>query len=153
MGYLLPARGYFRVLESDDVVSLGSVSLPAAIELYSVRLLLYKHGTAGGSERFRLKLYRDSGRTDLAYTSAYTDLTDVEDLGTKWFGWVSILFDREHVPASTTFYPSLEAENYTRNGDTYYLAFSLDWPNPQYGTTNTTRRNIAMQIYGYEAIT
>lgn len=153
MGYLLPARGYFRVLENDEVVSLASVSLPASIELYSVRLLLYKHGTAGGSERFRLLIYRDSARTDLAYTSEYLNLTDIDGLGAKWFGWVSFLFDREHVPASTTFYPSLEAENYTRNGDTYYLSFSLDWPNPQYGTDNTTRRNLAMQIYGYEVIT
>lgn len=153
MGYLLPARGYFRVLETNDTVNLGSMSLPSAIELYAIRILLYKHGTSGGSERFRLKLYRDSGRTDLAYTSAYSDLADVTDLGAKWFGWVSILFDREHVPASTTFYPTLEVENYTRNADTYYLSCSLDWPNPQYGTDNTTRRNLALQMYGYEVIT
>lgn len=153
MGFVLPHRGYFRVIGDGEVVSLASISLPSAIELYSIRLLLYKHGTEGGSERFRLKIYRDSARSDLAYTSEYMNLSDIDGLGAKWFGWVSFLFGREHVPASTALYPSLEVENYTSNGDTYYLSFSLDWPNPQYGTNETTRRNLAMQIYGYEVIT
>jgi hypothetical protein len=153
MGYLLPARAYFRALETNETVSLGSVSLPSAIEIHAIRVLIYKQGTAGGTERWRIKAYRDATKTDLAYTSAYTNLTDITDLGTNWYGWVSASFSRENVPATTTFYLSLELENYTRNADTYYLALSLDWPNPQYAATAATRKGIALQIYGYEVIT
>lgn len=153
MGYLLPARAYFRAIETDEAVNLGSISLPSAVELHAIRVLLYKQGTAGGSERWRILAYRDSAKTDLAYTSEYTNLTDIESLGANWFGWVSSNFDREQVPASTTFYLTMEVENYTRNADTYYLALSLEWPNPQYATTAATRKGVALQIYGYEVIT
>jgi hypothetical protein len=146
---LLPATAYVKTWDTAEAVTCGSFDTQDHTDLGHIRLLLYKHGTHGGTERIRLKVYKDSGLTLLLATSEWSALSDITNLSTYWWGWLRFDFARQIVNKLSTYYLQLETENYTRNADTYYLSHSLDWPVPQNTQLTAGRPSAAIQIFGY----
>ncbi len=152
---LLPSRAMVRVVESNETLSVGTLDLARDLELKAIRVLLYVHGTAlAGTERVRAKLYADSSRTLLLHTGEWSELSDAVGLAGNWWGWFTLYFSRPNLAQSNVYYLSLEVDGYTRNANTYYLGFSLNWPIPSLLLpTLDGRRGLMLQILGYRDVT
>lgn len=149
-GPLLPATAYIKTWDSDEVVKLGAVEVEDHTNLLYLRIMLYKHGAHGGTEQVRAKIYSDADYTKLMYTSAWSDLADIEGLtASPWWGWFRLTFARQALNKEATYYVALETQNYTRNADTFYLSHSLDWPVPQNTQVVPSFPGAMMQFYGY----
>jgi hypothetical protein len=121
-----PARLDVRVLDTDETAKVGSFQTATDIELKYIRVKLYIQGTLGGTERMRAKVYGDADRTALLYTSAWSDLSDITGLSGTWLGWLRLDFSAEHLNKNIEYFLSIEIDNYTRNGDTFYVALGID---------------------------
>jgi len=145
-----------KVFETSEVVSPGGFTLAQAQELAYIRLLIYKHGTAAGTEKFRLKVYADADLTKLIATSAWSEFANPDAAAilaaSAWLGYLRFDFAREWLPASQAFYLALESSGYTRNLNTFYVGGILDWPVPTYTQTYSPRFAFAMEIYGYRKV-
>ena len=122
---------FFVAETSGTDTDIGSVQFSSIKELSYVRLTFLKKGTEGGSETLQLQFYTDSTLTKLYASSDVVTISDFVS-GTYWLGWVR--FDMSSTPifaANTSYYMTVKTTNYTRNSDTYYLAFGLDWPAPR----------------------
>lgn len=102
-------------------------------------LWVYIHGSESGSERMRVKLFSDSAETTLVDTSDWVDLADRSAKGTYDINYIRFDFNQIYLKASTTYYARVETDNYTRNGDTFYIALAQylweDWTLPPANTT------------------
>jgi hypothetical protein len=146
---LLPATAWIKTWDTGESVKCGATVVQDHTNILYLRILLYKHGTAGGSEQVRAKIYSDANYTKLMYTSAWASVADVPNMGTNWWGWFRLTFAREALNKNATYYVALETQNYTRNADTFYLSNSLDWPVAQNTQSAPGMPGAAMQIYGY----
>lgn len=149
-GPLLPSTAYIKTWDSDEVVKCGAIDVQDNTNLLYLRVLLYKHGTHGGTEQVRAKVYSDADYSKLMYTSEWADLADIDGLtSSPWWGWFRFTFARQALNKESTYYVALETQNYTRNADTYYLSHSLDWPVAQNTQADPSAPGAMMQIYGY----
>ena len=148
----IPAQAYVKTFDTGEVVQCGGILVSNPTDLATVRLLLYYHGTPGGSENLRAKIYTDAGYTQLLANSDWSSLAAISNPSTDWWGWFSLNFSTT-LPLGTDsqYYVAIETQNYTRGAsDVFYLAASYDWPVPQ--NTNVSAAGhyaLAMQVYGY----
>lgn len=117
--------------ESTSTQALAKFVLPESTQLAHVVLWLRRVGTAGGSERLRLKV---CGHVDLSgplATSDWVTLSALEAMGTNWLGWARFDFiGRQWLGANRHYYLAVETDQYTRNGTTFYVGALLDTPSP-----------------------
>lgn len=123
-----PSHLYVKTFDTSETVKLGSFQVAAATELKYLVLWIYKHGTAGGSEQMRVKLYSSENQQAALYTSDWSALASISGISTYWLGWLRFTFDRANLSANLRYYFAVETTGYTRNEDTYYLSAVLDWP-------------------------
>lgn len=118
-----------KTLGTDERAHLGGYRLKRDMELAHIRLVIYKHGTAAGDEKLRLGLY---SRADLAGPVALSNWVDVADFAEDdyWTGLVRFDFAREFLDADSIYHLGIEADEYTRGGQAFYLAVVADWPDP-----------------------
>lgn len=114
------------VLESSGIQPVCGFTLPEPTELMHVVLWFRKVGTAGGSERFRLKVFGNPDLTAPLATSNWFKLSDMEAMATQWLGWARFDFARENLRDSRRLYLGIEPDSYTRNGTTFYVSVLLD---------------------------
>lgn len=120
---------YCKVMETAEVVLAGGCTLADDQELAHVVMALYKLGAAAGSERLRLKIYHDAALTNLYATGDWATVATAVDGATNWLGRVRFDFaTRVNLDAGQEYFVAVEADGYTRIGETFYLAFPLDWP-------------------------
>lgn len=150
MAVLLPSVAYVRVLGTSELVQAGSIDLSQHTELEYLRILLYKHGTLGGTEQIRAKLYHDAACTELYATSDWSNVADIDGLSTYWWGWFRLGFNRVQLNKNAVYYVALETQNYTESSS--YLAVSFDWPVPQNTGSDVPHRALMMQVYGYRSL-
>lgn len=151
-----PAVQYFKVFEDDEEFLCGGISGQLNQQLAQIVFVLYKHGAHTGTERMRSKIYHDSALTKLYATSDWFDLADIdtnpgdgEVLDTYWRGRVAMTFaSKPWLDSQSTYFVSMEIDNYTRNADTFYMAIMYDWPFP----VNDNQNAISMEIYGYRTV-
>lgn len=139
-----------KTLDTSEVAHLGGYTMAKDMELKWVRLVIYKQGTEAGSEQIRLGVYSRSDLSGQLFTSDWVDVVDFVD-GNNWIGFVRFDFDRQHLDADTVYHLAIETNNYTRNGDAFFLSTSCDWPDP----VNTPNDNnayyaAAAHFYGYQ---
>lgn len=149
---------YMKYMDTSEVIKLGSFKLGASNELHVIRLATWINGTLGGSEQLKFNIYSDPAINKLIFSSAWIDINGtIEDENDQiitgdWFGLLKFSFNRQNINKNLTYYGSIEARNYTRNGSTFHLAFPYDYPSPRYATGATAfyDANIAFEVYGYE---
>lgn len=119
----------FKPLDnSTDVNSaseMGSFTLAENTYLGNTRIVLMKHGTAGGTETLKMKLSLSNDVTRAYIESAEINLTDFST-DEYFLGWLTFTFAQETLDSDNTHYAFLEYSNYTRNENTYYLAYAMD---------------------------
>ncbi len=150
MGVLLPTPAYVRTIDTGETVKCGSITPTASVELTSVRVMLFIRGALGGTEQLRVKLYTDSAYSQVQYTGAWVSLSAITNVSTYWWGWIALPLTRVHMRPVIA-YAAVETQNYTRNGDTFYLALSLDGPAREIATNAS--KAVKLQLYGYREIT
>ena len=123
-----------KVFETSELVSSGGFALSEAQQLRGVYLHIYRHGTRGGSERLRLKLYHDRGLTKLYATGSWAVLSTLSgfDAGGAWIGRVLFTFSDPHLAPSDIYYIAVESDSYTRVGSSFYLAALIDETLPHF---------------------
>jgi hypothetical protein len=109
------------------------------MEIAEARIHIYKHGALAGNEQIRVKIYRDSGLTDLLDTSAWVSLSERAAKGTYDINWLAIPFNLKVLASGTTYHAVIETQNYTRNADTFYIGLVLQstegWMEPPANTS------------------
>jgi hypothetical protein len=141
-----------KTLDTSEAYNFANISCPAAQELAHMYVHIYVHGTEGGTEQIRVKVYSDSGLSTLVDTSDWASLSDRDAIGTYDLNYIRLDFNRKILAANTTYYCVLEAQNYTRNSDTFYIGIVLysdeTWVEPDSFTTIPMDAGI-VQIFGY----
>jgi len=130
---------YFRVLESNETAKCGYFNLLEDIEIQQAICTLYIHGTLGGSEQLRMHIYGSVSATIPMYTSDWFTVSGVGTYSPNWLGNIFFDFASKPLDKDIDYFFSVQAQNYTRNLDTYYLALGMDW----YPDTNS--RAVAQQ--------
>lgn len=133
-----------RTLDSNETVEMFHFTTPSAFELGYVIPELYKQGAIGGSETLQMRIHTSTDFTKV-YAASDTLLLSSLGLGTNYVFRPKFTFNRENINPGKTYYLTLKTNNYTRNGDTYYLSVMFDYP----FTTNTGGSN-ATATYFYE---
>lgn len=140
-----------KMLDTSEFAHLGGYTMQSDTELKHIRLVIYKHGAAAGSEQMRLGVY---SRSDLAGAIALSDWVDVADFiegATHWIGFVRFDFARQFLDSDSTYHLGIETQNYTRNGGTFYLSVVADWPDPVNSPQNDAAYfAAAAHFFGYE---
>jgi len=149
-----PETLYVKTIDTSEEIRLGSLKTAENLELAHIRVFLYVAGTMSGAEQIRIHLCSDAACTKKLITSSWSNLSGLPVNG-NFLGWVRTDFSRQGLNPNITYYTSLEINNYTRNGDTYYLSGVFDFPAPVYiqgGGNVLLDHNIGMQIFGYKEI-
>lgn len=149
---------YIKVMDTAEIVKLGGFQLSTSNELKYIRVLTFINGTLGGSENLRINIYGDAGHSKKIFSSNWINLNNQieNELGAivtgNWFGLLRFDFERQNINKNIRYYASVESNSYTRNGDTFYIGFSHDYPFPRYssGANAAYESNIAFEIFGYE---
>lgn len=149
-----PESQQVELFENNGSIVLGGYAIDTEIELQHVNVMLYKHGGLVGTERVRVRVTSDLQGLRTIHASEWSDLSDSNNIndGDHWLGWIRTDFARQGMAKDVTRYLVLDIDNYTRNGDTYYIAAVKDYPFPIYSTTATSYELAAysVTIFGYE---
>ena len=108
-----------KTLNTAEAYNFCTFTSTALMNLKHAYLHVYVHGTESGNEQIRVKIYRDSGLSDLVDTSAWDSLSGREAIGTYDLNYVRLDFNSKTLAANTTYYAVVETQNYTRNADTF----------------------------------
>jgi len=146
-----PSQLQVKVLgsETNNAAQLGSFTMSGTTELNNIRLCLVKHGPAVGGEVLRVKLALSNDVTRSVIVSSDVALSDVST-DDYFVGWVKFDFERQNLDPNLTYFAFLEYENYVRDEETFYLAYSFD---DVFGVNNFNASDdfgAAMQILGYK---
>ena len=143
---------YVKTIDISEEPRMGSFNVVNDLELQYIRVLLFISGSTVGNERIRLKIYGDMGSNNILYTSNWSNINDISGLSTYWLGYIRVDFNRENINKDTDYYVRAELDNYTRNGDTFFIGLCHDFPFPIYdnGQDLFYEHPLAMQIFGYQ---
>jgi hypothetical protein len=122
-----PSQLYFIYLAA-GTNSLGAFSATDDQQLQHLVVTLLKSGTAGGSERLRVKLYNDAALTELYATGSWVTLASLISGSTHWLGAVRLDLSDVWIEGGQTYHAAVETDSYTPNDVTYWLGVSCDWP-------------------------
>ncbi len=149
-----PATQFVKVMETSEVVLVGGLTFPRDQELAHAYLNVYKAGTAGGSERLRLKVFHDADRTKLYATGEWATMRGAWGAAVRWIGRVRFDFDPAvNIEADATYYFAVESDGYTRNGQTFFISFPLDWPLSINTNVDSPSYGLAVAAYGRRGVT
>lgn len=143
-----------KAMDSNETIYLGGIKPSANYRLKYGLINIQKSGTIGGSEGLRMNVH---GSTDTTSIMASSDLVlistiqNASNLNTTgaWFGYVRFDFTSSIVMNSSNFYYfSLTANNYTRNGTTYFISVPYAFPENIY-TAGITINNYTDSILDF----
>lgn len=142
------------ILSSNGSLVLGGFSIDSEIELEHISVMLYKHGGSVTGERIRVRVTSDIEGTRTILTSAWSNLADASNIndGDYWLGWIRTDFNRAGFAKNLTRYLVVDIDNYTRDGDNFFIGLSRDYPFPIYssGAASFEQAAFAATIFGYE---
>lgn len=149
-----PRDLFVRVLETNESASMGGYQMGSSTEIDQILVWLNVEGTPGGSETMQVEVYGSLNTDVPLYTSDVVTMSDIDfdfdpDLG-DWIGVVPFNFNRETLASGQTYYLSVKMDNYTRNGDTYYVGYVFDNPEPAYGRITVNQTAGRALIIGFE---
>ena len=144
-----PKQLLVKTIDTSEVLNLGGFQVAESEERQYARVLIYRNGTAGGSETLQVKTHVN---TDFSQSYADSNVVSLSSVSTN-LTWIRFDFNRENWNKNLTYYLSLTVNNYTRNADVFYLGVPFDFPYPVYGDysgTNYTDHTLAVQLFGYK---
>jgi hypothetical protein len=145
-----PETLYFKTVDTSEKVNLMNFTPGSDNQLKHGRVMLYIAG-AVTTEQVRLNVNPSETNGNPIFSSDWSDLSDITThTGTDWIGWLRFDFSEKHLDSDVTYTMQLETNNYTRNGDTTYLAVAYDWPYPVNDQDNDNRPSIGVELYGLE---
>lgn len=124
-----PSTLYFRVSETAETFVGAGFTPGAHQQLNHAIVMLYSNGAPVKTERFRMKLFHDAAMSKPYATGDWLSLRSIPNISASWLGRVR--FDFSSMPwlnAAFTYYLAIEADGYTRNGDSRYCGWKLNWP-------------------------
>lgn len=151
---------FIRVIETNETADMGAYTLGTSTELDQISLWINVEGNPGGSETMQIEIYGSSEAGAALYTSDVVTLSDVvfnEGESTEFSGtgdFIGVMpfgFSRENLASGQTYYLKLKMANYTRNGDTYYIGYVFDNPEPVYSRTIVDETAAKALILGFES--
>lgn len=146
---------YVKVFDTDEEIKCGGFQVANNTELEAIRLGIFVEGTLSGSEQIRCNIYSNAGASKLLFRSAWSDLSDLEysngsTVTGDFIGVVRANFSRQNLNKNITYYATMELNNYTRNGDTFYISGVFDYPFPRYSSGSSHYGvNLVMEIFEY----
>lgn len=150
MAYLqFPDTLLMKTFDTAERVELGTFQTTDNQELRHIRVNLFQSGTPGGFEELTLNLHTSSDFTGTYASSDTVLMSDVTDN----LSWVRFDFGRININKNLTYFSTMTTANYTRNGDTFFIALAYDFPVPIYSAganTNFTDHMLASQIFGFK---
>jgi hypothetical protein len=143
---------YVKEMDSNEETGLGGMSPAVNGDLAHMRVFVYIKGTIGGSETIKVNFYGDELTNNLLFSSSKSNLSNINPSPNNYLGWVKVDFDRQPLNKNITYYPSLQLENYTRNGETYVIGIVYDWPAPTYatGVNIVSNASYGFQVFMYQ---
>lgn len=138
------------VFETGIKQAIGDISVPEDLELASIVLHLYKNGTLAGNEQIRINLHSTNRYNSPFSSSDWVSVSSIQGLTPNWIGRVSFSFNRVYLDSNETFYAEIETNNYTRNGDTFFLSIATDWPVVVNNIDASTGAPAKMELLGYK---
>lgn len=148
---------YIRVMETNEEAPLGAYEITNPIELDQILVWVNVEGTPGGSETLQVHVYGSSeAETPLASSDVVTLSSVVFNEGESdefsgvgnFIGYIPFTYNRESLGANT-YHLRLEADNYTRNSDTYYIGYVFDNPEAIYSRSIPDETACKAIILGY----
>ena len=149
---------YIRAMDTGEIIKLGGFKLGTSHEIGHMRVLTFINGTLGGSEQLRVNIYSDIGHSKKIFHSDWSNIGGTLEnengalITGNWLGLIRFDFNRQNINKNFFYYASIESQSYTRNGDTFYIGFSYDYPFPRYSNSANAsyEANLAFEIFGYE---
>ena len=150
----LPEELFALPVNTGSVLYCGPFSVDVRELLYA-EVELVKFGTRGGSEQARLNVYSRSDMAVLLYSSSWrslSDLTGIDD-ASSWIGRVRFDFNRQNLNPLNTLHVGLELDNYTRNGNVFFVAARMDYPDKVAASyASGTTESVRTWFYGEDTI-
>lgn len=148
-------KQFIKELDTGEAPKLGKFKDTRNQELSSIRIDIYIQGVTSlaGNEQIRLKIFADPDHNVLLYTSDWANLSDIEGIGSitqNYRGQIRIDFNKENINKNIFYYVGAETNNYTRNGETFWIGLAHDFPFPRYatGASNFFQTNLAIELFG-----
>lgn len=146
-----PDTQVIKTLDTSEIVSLGAFTPARNTELKHARAQIYKHGTLAGNEQVRLNVYSRADLDGLLFSSDWADLADIDTtVPDYWLGLIRFDFARQSLDSNSAYTFAVATNNYTRNGDTFYLSFCYDVVGSQLVNTVSGGTAGILHIFGYE---
>lgn len=146
----IPNIGYFKQFETNEIIQMGSMIPGVNEELLYMRVYLYINGALAGTERIRMKIYGENTYSSALYTSAYSSLSSITNISTRWLGWIRLDFSKNNLNKNHTYFLGCEINNYTLNGVTFYVVLKMDYINPVFGNSSSS---FDIQPFAFEPYT
>ena len=147
-----PDKKYVKTIDTSEIVRLGSINIVDNIELQYIRPSIFIYGALGGIEQIRVNLYGDENHLNKIFSSSWRNLSEISMSTNYWLGWIRCDFARQNINKNITYYLSVELNNYTRNGETFWIGLNRDYPTPTYDNSEDLwdGHPLAFQIFGYK---
>jgi hypothetical protein len=151
MSFSFPGTQYFRILDnafSSGEVKGGYFNLSAATDIENMMLTIFIRGSLGGSEQIRARIYGNSESIVPICNSSWASLSGIGSYSGNWIGNVYVDFANQPLNPNIDYYVGIQAQNYTRNLDTFYIGVNLDWVDPVNTQLLSTKAGARMRILG-----
>jgi len=119
-----PEENYIIALDNNTTEKMGSFQLEESALLNCIRALIHINGTLSGNEEARINICTDARCQRVLHRSDWTKLNVLGD--TNIFGWLKFPFHSENINENYTYHLQFEIKNYTRNGNSFYIALCRD---------------------------
>ena len=140
-----PDTFYALPLPSSGTICNGGSFTGATGELKTITCWVQVRGTSGGSETFTLGLYPNDDFESAIASSAAVAITSF-GVQSDGYNYVRFDFSDVNLNANNTYHVGISSANYTRNADTYFVGFLLDWPDRINATPSATSAGLKMAI-------
>lgn len=153
MAYLkFPSILKIKTADTSEIVNLGKYKVNQNEEIAYARPGIYVHGTPGGSETLQLRIHTGD---DLTAVYASSNTVSLSGFTTDYnLGVIRFDFNRQNINKNLFYTHSIVINNYTRNADTFYIGFIMDFPdvNKIYSSVSnpTDGEPAALQLFGYK---
>jgi hypothetical protein len=92
-------------------------------------------------EQIRINIYSHQDKRAVYAQSNWANLINIEDLSQYWLGFVRLDFNSENIQKDELYFFDIEINNYTRNGNNFYIGVTYDFPFPTHDLTETNWKN------------
>ena len=127
-----PDNLLFKTIDTSEKVNMTAAQWPNDTQLRNARVwfLVYGNAQSISTERARINILSEFEGATPIYQSDWSDFSDISPAPSTdyWHGWITFDFSDVHIDSDITYYLELEMGNYTRNGDTSYIAVKLETP-------------------------